>query len=96
MSTHTKPQLGGLIVTPFATIGVLAAVLVWEVEHVSSILLAAALTAAGVAIGIMVARHLRRGQSAQLVVGQRQQLRRGLMVALPDSVQDAGQLIHRQ
>src|SRR5437764_10504284 len=60
MSSHTKSQLGGLIVTPFATIGVLAAVLVWEVEHVSSLLLAAALAAAGVAIGIVVARHLRR------------------------------------
>src|SRR2546422_1647769 len=60
MSSRTKPQLGGLIVTPFATIGVLAAVLMWEVEHVSSIVLAVALTAAGVAIGIMVTRHLRR------------------------------------
>src|SRR5437762_9667136 len=60
MSRHTKSPLGGLIVTPFATIGVLAAVLVWEVEHVSSLLLAAALAAAGVAIGIVVARHLRR------------------------------------
>jgi signal transduction histidine kinase/CheY-like chemotaxis protein len=60
MSTHTKPQLGGLIVTPFATIGVLAAVLVWEVEHVSSILLAASITAGGIAIGVIVARHLRR------------------------------------
>ena len=59
MSSHTKPQLGGLIVTPFATIGVLAAVLLWEVEHVSSILPAVAITAGGIAIGIMVARHLR-------------------------------------
>ena len=59
MSSHTKSPLGGLIVTPFATIGVLAAVLVWEVEHVSSILPAVAITAGGVAIGIMVARHLR-------------------------------------
>ncbi len=60
MSSQTKPQLGRLIITPFATIGVLAAVLVWEVEHVGSILFAAAITAGGVAIGIMVARHLRR------------------------------------
>jgi len=59
VSSHTKPQLGGLIVAPFATIGVLAAVLLWEVEHVSSILLAVAITAGGVAIGIMVTRHLR-------------------------------------
>ena len=35
---HGRPQLGRLIVTPFATIGVLAAVLVWEVEHVGSIM----------------------------------------------------------
>jgi len=48
-----------LIVTPFATIGVLAAGLVWEVEHVGSILLAVAITAGGVAIGIVLARHLR-------------------------------------
>ena len=53
-------QLGRLIVTPFATIGVLAAVLTWEVEHVGSILLAVAIAAIGVAIGILVARQLRR------------------------------------
>jgi signal transduction histidine kinase/ActR/RegA family two-component response regulator len=47
-------------VTPFATIGVLAAVLVWEVEHVGSILLAAAIATVAVAIGIMVSRQLRR------------------------------------
>jgi signal transduction histidine kinase/CheY-like chemotaxis protein len=49
-----------LIVTPFATIGVLSAVLVWEVEHVGSILLAIAIAAGGVAIGAIVARQLRR------------------------------------
>src|SRR3954452_9075809 len=54
-----RSQLGRLIVTPFATIGVLAAVLVWEVEHVGSILLAAAIAAGAVAIGIVVARQLR-------------------------------------
>jgi signal transduction histidine kinase/ActR/RegA family two-component response regulator len=59
MSGH-RPQLGRLIVTPFATIGVLSAVLVWEVEHVGSILLAVAITAGGVLIGVLVSRQLRR------------------------------------
>jgi signal transduction histidine kinase/ActR/RegA family two-component response regulator len=59
MSGHARPQLEGLIVTPFAAIGVLAAVLVWEVEHVGSILLAGAIAAGGVAIGIAIARRLR-------------------------------------
>jgi signal transduction histidine kinase/ActR/RegA family two-component response regulator len=49
-----------LIVTPFATIGVLAAVLMWEIEHVGSIVLGIAITAGAIAIGVMVARHLRR------------------------------------
>jgi len=53
-------QLGRLIVTPFATIGVLAAVLVWEVEHVGSILLAVAIAAGGVLIGVIVSRQLRQ------------------------------------
>src|SRR4029077_1922493 len=35
-----KPQLGRLIAVPMATIGALAAILVWELEHVGSILLA--------------------------------------------------------
>lgn len=59
MSGHGRPQLGRLIVTPFVTIGVLAAVLVWEVEHVGSILLALAIAAVGVGIGVMVSRQLR-------------------------------------
>src|SRR2546423_15369861 len=60
MSESARPQLGRLIVTPFATIGVLAAVLMWEIEHVGSILLGIAITAGGVAIGVLVARQLRR------------------------------------
>jgi len=59
VSGHRRPQLGRLIVTPFATIGVLAAVLVWEIEHVGSILLALAIAAGGVAVGVIVARRLR-------------------------------------
>ena len=60
MSGYARPQLARLIVTPFATIGVLAAVLVWEIEHVGSILLAVAIAAIGVAIGALVSRQLRR------------------------------------
>src|SRR3954452_20373291 len=60
MSGHARPQLVRLIVTPFATIGVLAAVLVWEVEHVGSIVLALAIALGGVTIGAIVARQLRR------------------------------------
>jgi signal transduction histidine kinase len=60
MSGFARPQLARLIVPPFATIGVLAAVLMWEIEHVGSILLAIAITAGGVVIGVLVARQLRR------------------------------------
>jgi signal transduction histidine kinase/ActR/RegA family two-component response regulator len=60
MMARARPQLGRLIVTPLATIGVMAAVLVWEIEHVGSILLALAIAAGGVAIGVFVARQLRR------------------------------------
>jgi len=56
---RVRPQLGRLVVTPLATIGVLAAVLVWEIEHVGSVTLAATLTLAGVAVGVMVARRVR-------------------------------------
>jgi signal transduction histidine kinase/ActR/RegA family two-component response regulator len=55
-----RPQLGHLVVVPFATIGVLAAILTWEVEHVGSILLSLAITIIGVLIGVMVARRVRR------------------------------------
>jgi signal transduction histidine kinase/CheY-like chemotaxis protein len=55
-----RPQLGRLIVTPFATIGVLAAVLMWEIEHVGSIALGIVITAGAVAIGVFVARQFRR------------------------------------
>jgi signal transduction histidine kinase/CheY-like chemotaxis protein len=59
MPAPTRAQLGRLVVSPFATIGVLAAVLVWEIEHVGSIVLSLAIAAGGVAIGIVVARRLR-------------------------------------
>jgi signal transduction histidine kinase/ActR/RegA family two-component response regulator len=60
VSGHGSPQLGRLIVTPFATIGVLSAVLVWEVEHVGSIVLAVAIAAGGVVVGAVVSRQLRQ------------------------------------
>jgi signal transduction histidine kinase len=59
VSANGPSQLGRLIVTPFATIGVLAAVLVWEIEHVGSNLLAVAIAAGGVLIGVIVSRQLR-------------------------------------
>src|SRR3954469_620311 len=60
MAGSVRPQLGRLIVTPFATIGVLAAVLMWEIEHVGSITLGIVITAGAVAIGVVVARQFRR------------------------------------
>jgi len=60
MAGSPRHQLVRLIVTPFVTIGVLAAVLVWDIEHVGSILLALAIGATGVAIGAIVSRQLRR------------------------------------
>jgi len=59
VSAFDRIHLGGLVVTPFATIGVLAAVLVWEVEHVGSIMIAVGIAAVALAIGVLVARKLR-------------------------------------
>jgi signal transduction histidine kinase/CheY-like chemotaxis protein len=59
MAGPPSRQLHQLIVTPFATIGVLAAVLVWEIEHVGSLLLAGVIFAGAVVVGIVVARRLR-------------------------------------
>jgi signal transduction histidine kinase/ActR/RegA family two-component response regulator len=56
---YIPPQLGRLIVTPFATMGVLAAVLVWEVEHVGSVVLALAIAIVTISIGVIVSRRLR-------------------------------------
>jgi signal transduction histidine kinase/ActR/RegA family two-component response regulator len=47
-------------VTPLATIGVLSAVLVWEIERVGSVLLALAIVAAALATGLLIARAVRR------------------------------------
>src|SRR3954449_12916598 len=59
MPGHMRPQLGRLVALPLATISVLAAVLVWEIEHVGSILLAIAIAAIGVLTGVLVARRVR-------------------------------------
>jgi signal transduction histidine kinase/ActR/RegA family two-component response regulator len=56
---YSPRQIGHLIVTPFATIGVLSAVLVWEIEHVGSLVLALAIFAGAVVVGIVVAKRLR-------------------------------------
>jgi signal transduction histidine kinase len=59
VATPDRPQLGRLIVTPFATIGVLAAVLVWEIEHVGSLLIALVIAVVAITVGVVVARRLR-------------------------------------
>src|SRR3954465_14377722 len=60
MPGHMRPQLGKLVGLPLATIGVLAAVLVWEIEHIGSIFLALAIAAIGMLIGILVAQRVRK------------------------------------
>ena len=59
MTGYSSRQIGHLIVTPFATIGVLSAVLVWEIEHVGSLLLALVIFGGAVVVGIVVAKRLR-------------------------------------
>jgi signal transduction histidine kinase/CheY-like chemotaxis protein len=59
MSALARQQLGRLIITPFVTIGVMAALLVWEIEHVGSIAIAVAIAAGAVILGTIVARRLR-------------------------------------
>ncbi|MEQ1729315.1 MAG: hybrid sensor histidine kinase/response regulator [Vicinamibacterales bacterium] len=52
-------RLGRIVVVPFATIGIVSALLVWEIEHVGSIALAILLGTIAVGIGVLVARHVR-------------------------------------
>src|SRR2546425_6502581 len=54
-----QPQLGRLIALPMVTIGALAAILVWELEHVGSILLALIVAGSAVVAVIVVARRVR-------------------------------------
>lgn len=58
-------RLAGLVGPPFVTIGVLSALLVWELEHVGSIALAVVLAGAAVLAGIFVARRF-HGQIEEL------------------------------
>lgn len=60
MRAQIGRELGRLVVLPFATIGVVSALLVWEIEHVGSIALALALAAVAVVVGALVARRVRR------------------------------------
>jgi signal transduction histidine kinase len=60
VEARTPLQLGQLIVIPFATVGVLAAVLMWEIEHVGSAMLAVTIAAGGIIVGIAAAVRLRR------------------------------------
>jgi signal transduction histidine kinase/ActR/RegA family two-component response regulator len=59
MPDQMRPRLGRLVVPPLAIFGALAAVLVWEVEHVGSAIIALALMFGGVAVGVFVARRVR-------------------------------------
>jgi len=59
MRAQIGRRLGRIVVLPFATIGVIAAVLEWEIEHVGSIVLAVVLAGIAVAVGVIVARRVR-------------------------------------
>src|SRR5207244_12899550 len=59
VSDEIQPQLGRLIALPMATIGVLAAILVWELEHVGSIALALLVIAGAVFAALVIARRVR-------------------------------------
>jgi signal transduction histidine kinase/CheY-like chemotaxis protein len=59
MRAQIGRRLGRIVVFPFATIGIIAALLTWEIEHVGSIWLAAGLALLAVGIGVVVARHMR-------------------------------------
>jgi signal transduction histidine kinase/ActR/RegA family two-component response regulator len=52
-------QLGRLIALPMITIGALAAILVWELEHVGSIALALLVAGAAVMAALVIARRVR-------------------------------------
>lgn len=59
MRAQMGRRLGRIVVVPFATIGVVSALLVWEIEHVGSIALAVLLGSIAVGIGVLVARRVR-------------------------------------
>ncbi len=57
MTPPIGARLLRLVVPPFATIGVLSALLVWEIEHVGSVALALVLACAAVLVGVFVVRR---------------------------------------
>ncbi len=59
MRAQMGRRLGRIVVVPFVTIGLVSALLVWEIEHVGSIALAVLLGGIAVGIGVLVARRVR-------------------------------------
>ncbi len=59
MSDPLPPQLGHLVGPPVMTIGVVAAFLVWELEHVGSVALAVGAAAGGIVVCVVVAFQVR-------------------------------------
>lgn len=60
MADRLRPQLGRVVTVPLGIIGVLAALLVWQVEHAGSLATALLLAAASTAVGIVVVHRVRR------------------------------------
>lgn len=60
MRAQVGAQLARLLVVPLTTVGVVSALLVWEIEHVGSIALAASLAVVALAAMLLVARGVRR------------------------------------
>ncbi len=52
-------RLGRLVILPFVTIGVVSALMVWQIEHVGSIALSLVLAVVGVTVGVLVAQRVR-------------------------------------
>jgi signal transduction histidine kinase len=59
MARQMGGQLDRLVVVPIATMGVLAALLMWEAEHVGSVLLALFVALAAVIVALLVAKRVR-------------------------------------
>src|SRR5262252_9592880 len=60
MREHVGAWLERIVAVPLITTGILAAVLLWEIEHVGSVGLAVLIAAIGVTIAVAVARRVRR------------------------------------
>jgi signal transduction histidine kinase/CheY-like chemotaxis protein len=60
VSGQMRYQLGRLVVMPLASIGVLAALLTWEIEHAGSVAPALAMAIGGLAAGLFIARRVGR------------------------------------